>query len=303
MTTIKAKGKGTRATSAGQLIAGIRKRFLQAPDSPAPAFVTADAAVGELQQLLGNRAATTAAQATARDKVQAEGEAMPALVAFMNAIEAFIRLTFSNDTAALADFGLQPRKRPAPQTAEQKAVAAAKRKATREARGTTSAKAKQAIKGNITAQLVVTPATRAQACGSRGTRHGPRAGRRGLLRCRGRSASSRAERWLLEGQGQRRHRAVRADVVSSGCDIRPLTRAPPRVRAVRAWSTFRRRRDRFGEDDWDRSTTKITRAAGESRRRMSARRSRICSSATTSSGRGSEWRCAARYWSRARTRR
>ncbi len=125
--------------------------------------MTADAAVGELQQLVDNRSATIAAQATARDKVQAEREAMPDLVAFMNAIEAFIRLTFSNDTAALADFGLPPRKPRAPQTAEQKAVAAAKRKATRAARGTTGAKAKQAIKGNITAELVVTPANAVQA--------------------------------------------------------------------------------------------------------------------------------------------
>ncbi|MGH7293492.1 MAG: hypothetical protein ACRELB_01100 [Polyangiaceae bacterium] len=122
-----------------------------------------DAAVWELQQLIDNRAATTTARATARDKVQAEREATPNLVAFMNALEAFIRLQFSADTAALADFGLPPRKQRAPLTAEQKAVAAAKRKATRQARGTTSAKAKRAIKGNITAQLVVTPANAAQA--------------------------------------------------------------------------------------------------------------------------------------------
>ena len=164
--TTKIQGKGTRAVRAGQLIAGVRKRFPTGSQAlalgGAAGTVTADAAVAELQQLPDNRAATTAAQATARDKVQAEREAMPGLVAFMNAIEGFIRLTFSNDTAALADFGLQPRKQPVPQTAEQKAVAAAKRKATRQARGTTSAKAKRAIKGNITAQLVVTPANAAQ---------------------------------------------------------------------------------------------------------------------------------------------
>ncbi len=57
----------------------------------------------------------------------------------------------------LADFGLEPRKEPTPLTAEQKAAAAAKREATRKARGTSSAKAKKAIKGNVTATLVVTP--------------------------------------------------------------------------------------------------------------------------------------------------
>jgi len=46
-------------------------------------------------------------------------------------------------------------------TAEEKAVAAAKRTATRAARGTKGPKAIKAVKGNVTAELVVTPATAA----------------------------------------------------------------------------------------------------------------------------------------------
>ena len=161
------QGKGTRATRAGQLIAGARKRFTngsqQLPLGGATGSVTVDSVVAGLQQLIDNRATTTAAQATARNKVQAERAAAPSLVALMNAFEGYIRFMYSADSTVLADFGIPPRKQRAPQTAAQKAVAAAKRKATREARGTTSAKAKQAIKGNITAQLVVTPATPAQA--------------------------------------------------------------------------------------------------------------------------------------------
>ncbi|HEY6462017.1 MAG TPA: hypothetical protein VIY73_17745 [Polyangiaceae bacterium] len=163
MTTNQPKNKGTRATRAGQLIAGARKRLTNGSQvltfAGALANVTVDAAVAELQELVDNRAATTAARATARDKVETEAAAMPGLVAFMNAFETLIRVMFSNDTAALADFGLQQRKQPAPQTAEQKAVAAAKRAATREARGTKGPKAKQAVKGNVTAQVVVTPMT------------------------------------------------------------------------------------------------------------------------------------------------
>jgi len=166
MTTIN-KGKGTRATRAGQLIAGIRKRFTNGSQvlalGGALGSVTVDAAVKQLQELIDDRTAVASAQATARDKVTAEREALPGLVAFMNAFEALMRLTFAADTTALADFGLPPRKQRAPQTAEQKAVAAAKRKATRAARGTTSAKAKQAIKGNVTAQVVVTPVNAPQA--------------------------------------------------------------------------------------------------------------------------------------------
>jgi hypothetical protein len=103
------------------------------------------------------RAATTAARATARDAVSAELAQAPALVAFMNAFEALVRVVFASDTAALADFGLAPRKVPAPKMAAEKAVAAAKRKATRAARGTKGLKARQAIHGNVTATLVVTP--------------------------------------------------------------------------------------------------------------------------------------------------
>ena len=117
---------------------------------------------------------------------------MPALVAFMNAFEGLIRLMFATDTASLADFGLQPRKQPAPKTAAEKAVAAAKAQATREARGTKGPKAKRAVKGNVTAQVVVTPLTTAPAAGSRGTRaRAPPA--EALAACRGHSAR-RAER-------------------------------------------------------------------------------------------------------------
>jgi hypothetical protein len=154
-------GKGTRATRAGQLVAGARKHFTNGGQvlgiAGALANVTVDQAVAELQELGEYRAAAAAAQATARDRVQAEREAMPRLVAFMNAFETLVRVTFGADTTALADFGLQPRKRATPKTATEKAVAAAKRKATREARGTKGPKAKKAVHGNVMANLVVTP--------------------------------------------------------------------------------------------------------------------------------------------------
>jgi hypothetical protein len=154
-------GKDKRATRVGKLIAGARKHFANGGQiltfAGGLASVTVDAAVAELQKLIDNRAATTAAQATARDKVQAERAATPALVAFMNAFEALVRVMFGADTAALADFGLSPRKQPAPKTAVEKAVTAAKRQATRDARGTKGPKAKKAVHGNVTANLVVTP--------------------------------------------------------------------------------------------------------------------------------------------------
>jgi hypothetical protein len=166
MTTTN-QGKGTRATRAGQLIAGSRKRFANGTQvltfAGGLANVSVDQAVAELQTLIDNRVASVTARATARDKVKAERAAMPALVAFMNAFEALIRIMFANDTTALADFGLAPHKQPGPKKVEAKAVAAAKAKATREARGTMGPKAKRAIHGNVTASIVVTPLTTAPA--------------------------------------------------------------------------------------------------------------------------------------------
>jgi hypothetical protein len=161
----KNNGKNSKATRVGQLIAGAKKHF---PNGSTPltlggAPTTIDGVTGQLAGFVSNRAAVVAAQAAATTKVQTERAAMPALNALIDAFIAFVRFTFGTQADVLADFGLAPPKSRVPMTAEQKAVAAAKRKATREARGTTSAKAKKAVRGNITASLVVVPATPAQA--------------------------------------------------------------------------------------------------------------------------------------------
>ena len=164
-TTIQSKGN--RAARAGKLVAGAKKRFANGTQvltfAGALANVTVDAACAELNTLIDNRTASTAARATARDKVANERAALPALVAFMNAFEALIRIMFATDSTALADFGLVPRKQPVPRTAAEKAAAAAKAKATRELRGTMGPKAKKSVKANVTTKLVVTPLTAVEA--------------------------------------------------------------------------------------------------------------------------------------------
>ncbi len=152
-------GSNKRATRVAQLIAGTKKHFPNGNQTITleGASATIDDATKEMQAFVDHRTAVVTAQATARTTVLAERAAMPALIAFIDAFEAFVRLTFGPASAVLTDFGLAPRKAPAPQTAEQKAVAAARRKATREARGTKGPKQKKGIHGNVTAQLVVTP--------------------------------------------------------------------------------------------------------------------------------------------------
>jgi len=159
--------KTTAAALAGSFITGMRKRFPNGSQTltfGGGAFATTvDAAVANLQALVNNRTAVTTAQAAAKVTVDAENAAMPNLLAFMRALEGFIKLTFAANATALADFGLEPPKARTPMTAEQKAVAAAKREATRQARGITTAAKKKAVKGSVTATLVVTPSASTEA--------------------------------------------------------------------------------------------------------------------------------------------
>ena len=153
-------GKTEKATRVGQLIAGTKKHFTNVNQQVTieGASTTVGAALTELQSVVDNRTAVVTAQAAARTAVATETAAMPALDAFVTAFIGFIKLQLGTTPAILADFGIPTPKVKTPMTAEQKAVAAAKREATRKARGTTGSKAKKAVHGSITAQLVVTPA-------------------------------------------------------------------------------------------------------------------------------------------------
>jgi hypothetical protein len=152
--------KGTKATHAGRLVAGARKRFKNGkqPILVAGVSTTVDDALSELQALIDHRAAVVAAQALAKARLADERAALPALEAYMNAFTATVRFMFGNQPEALADFGMAPPRERTPLTAEQQAVTAAKRLATRAARGTRGPRARREIHGHVTANLVVEPA-------------------------------------------------------------------------------------------------------------------------------------------------
>ncbi len=156
--TMNINNKKTVTTVAAGILPGLQKHFPTA--SQLLGFgggTTVAQATSKLDTLIGNRTAVTTAQAAVRTAVASENSQLPALIAFLDALEAFIRLNFEDNATVLADFDLAPPKARTPMTAEAKAIAKAKAKATREARGTTTKKAKQAIKGNVSATLVVTP--------------------------------------------------------------------------------------------------------------------------------------------------
>jgi hypothetical protein len=154
-------GKNSKAVQVTQLIAGTKKRLPNGAQTVTigGADRTVDDCTKLLQSFVDNRTAVETAKANAKAKVDAERAQMATLLAFIGEFVKFVRLTFGNAADVLADFGLAPIKARAPISAEAKAAAVAKREATREARGTTSKKAKKGIKGNVTAKLVVTPAT------------------------------------------------------------------------------------------------------------------------------------------------
>ena len=155
------KGKGQVVVLAKQLIAGTEKRLAKGtPVSFAGGSFTPDQITSELQSIVNLRTDVDAAKATARAKVAAETNAMPALRTFMSAYVSFIKVAYGTAPDALADFGITPKAR-AQLTVEAKAAAAAKRKATRAARHTMGSKQRLGVKGDVTG-ITVTPITATQ---------------------------------------------------------------------------------------------------------------------------------------------
>jgi hypothetical protein len=140
------------------LIAGIQKHFPNGNFTLGNTAFTTASLVQLLQSLADAMTALNTAQKSAKDalttKVGTETKVEPVL----QALRKFVLAAFSNAAQTLADFGIQAPKAPTPLTVEQKVAAAAKARATRTVRGTTSTKKKLAISGNVTG-VTITPST------------------------------------------------------------------------------------------------------------------------------------------------
>jgi hypothetical protein len=157
---IQGKGKNELAAQVKQCIAGANKHF---PNGSQPLQVggvtsTVAGVTGVMQAFVDNRDAVEVSKAATKAKIETERVQAPAQLAVIRAFETVVRGTFGNSADVLADFGLAPPKARTPMTAEEKAVAAAKRKATRTARHTMGKNQKKSVQGSVTAKLVVTPA-------------------------------------------------------------------------------------------------------------------------------------------------
>jgi hypothetical protein len=117
--------------------------------------------VSKLQALIAAVNTTNTARAALHAAVLAEQQLHADSAQFVADVRQTILAMFSSQTDVLADFGLAPRKKPVV-TPQVKVAAAAKAKATRQARGTKSKKQLAAISGDVTG-IVVTPVTAAAA--------------------------------------------------------------------------------------------------------------------------------------------
>jgi hypothetical protein len=153
------KGKNSRAASVKQLIAGVTKHYTDASAKlqVGGATFTVSSLTQLLQDFVDKREAVEASKAATRAKIEAERAQAPSELAVIRGLVKIVRGSFGNSADALADFGLTLPKVPTPMTAEKKAVAVAKREATRKARMTMGKVQKKEVKGAVKATLVVTP--------------------------------------------------------------------------------------------------------------------------------------------------
>jgi hypothetical protein len=158
MSITKSKTRAAALSHVQALAAGTQKHFPAGSFTLGNAQYTTASLVQLLQGLADAMSALSAAQTSARDALAAlqgeEAKVGPVIQAYRR----FVLAAFSNVTQTLADFDLQPPKAREPRTSEQKVAAAAKARATRAARGTTSRKQKLAVKGKVTG-ITVTPLT------------------------------------------------------------------------------------------------------------------------------------------------
>jgi hypothetical protein len=140
------------------LIAGAQQHFPSGTFTLGNAQFTTTSLVQELQSLADAMAKRDALEAGLEDARNAVADATTTVGPLLRDFRRVVLAAFANATQTLADFGLQPPTGRKPLTTEKRAVATAKLRATRKARGTTSRKQRLAIKGDVTG-VTVTPIT------------------------------------------------------------------------------------------------------------------------------------------------
>jgi hypothetical protein len=116
---------------------------------------TATALVQLLQSMADALAAADAAKASWEGALKSVNDTQAKVGPVIRNYQAWVVATYEGSPSTLADYGVTPRKVPAPLTAAQKAAAALKREATRAARHTMGKVQKKSVKGTAPAAVPV----------------------------------------------------------------------------------------------------------------------------------------------------
>jgi hypothetical protein len=112
--------------------------------------------ISNLQALIASATTVQTTRATWQSAVKADKGERTKLQTFVSGVKQALLVAFAGSIDTLADFGLTARK-VAVRTPEEKLAAAAKAKATREARHTVGKKVKASIKGTVPTTAPATP--------------------------------------------------------------------------------------------------------------------------------------------------
>jgi hypothetical protein len=157
-TTTKATTQADTLAQLQGLILGLQKQLPSGQFTLVSTVFTTAALVTALQGTVTTLTTLTAAHAALKVALAAWAAEEAKMGPVILALRRILQSMFANAPDTLLVYGLEPRKVPAPRTAAQKAASAAKAKATRIARGTTSKKQKLTVSGNVTG-ITITPIT------------------------------------------------------------------------------------------------------------------------------------------------
>jgi hypothetical protein len=158
MSSSTSKSKAAALAQLLALIAGTQKHLPNGSFTIGSTTYTAASLIQVLETLANAMTARIAAATGAKDALVTEQATQTKVGPIALAYKNLVLAAYANASQTLSDFGLAPPKVRAPLSAEQLAAKAAKAKATRTARGTTSKKQKLAVTGNVTG-VTVTPIT------------------------------------------------------------------------------------------------------------------------------------------------
>jgi len=147
--------KSTRLSQIQALSTGLTKYGPTLSFTVAGTTYTTPAVVQLANGLLASSLAVVQAKVAYEAAVAAENKLLAVDGGVITAVRSNLSYVFSNSPTTLAELQIAQRKTPKPLSTEARAARAAKAKATREARGTTSKKQKAVISGNVTGVNIV----------------------------------------------------------------------------------------------------------------------------------------------------